>query len=164
MSTAYDSSHRHTNLSRTSVPRHINGRRRGAVRLGRRGAVIAAAIGLGLSASACASDVQSTAPLGTDGPNDPRACEPVNVDLEPQADQQVIVGANDFNFGQSEYRADAGTVTFDVRNNGDDEHELAFLPGGRRVVGGGVTCRAWCRQVQAQRSRLRASRSCGSCR
>ena len=102
-------------------------------RHGRRWTVVAAAIGLGLSVSACASDEQSAASPNTDGPTEPRECEPVNVELEPQASQRVIVGANDFAFGQPEYRAEAGIVTFDVRNEGEAEHELAFLPGGGDV-------------------------------
>ena len=84
--------------------------------------------------SACASGGPDAAPPpDTDGPTEPRECEPVNVDLEPQADQQIAVGANDFAFDQLEYSATAGTITFEVTNNGGEEHELAFLPGGGAV-------------------------------
>lgn len=90
------------------------------------------ALAVGLAVTACGSD-NSAAPPDTGGPNGERPCQPINSDLEAEADQVIEVAATEFSFGQPEFLADAGTITFEVANNGGEEHELAFLPGGGDV-------------------------------
>ncbi len=85
-------------------------------------------------AAACGADDDGAAsPAATAGPDAPRICEPVNVELESVADQTVSITATEFAFADLEYEAVPGTVTFEVANRGGEEHELAFLPGGGDV-------------------------------
>jgi len=90
------------------------------------------ALALGVALTACGAD-DSAAPSGTGGPGDERPCRPINPDLEAQADQGIDVATSEFSFGQDAYLAEAGTITFEVANKGNEEHELAFLPGGGPV-------------------------------
>lgn len=96
-------------------------------------AAVAALAILAIALAGCGSEDGSASPPATDGPGGPRLCEPVNVDLESSADTVVEVQANDFAFDATEYRVDAGVVTFEMTNNGEEAHELAFLPGGGPV-------------------------------
>ncbi len=63
----------------------------------------------------------------------PRECSPVGVELEGQADEIVAVGLDEYSFDPVTLEVQAGTVTFEARNAGNEEHELAFLPGGGDV-------------------------------
>jgi len=79
------------------------------------------------------NDDEGASSSGTVGPDEPRTCEPVNAELETIADQTVEIGASEFAFSDAVYEAAPGTITFEVTNNGGEEHELAFLPGGGDV-------------------------------
>ncbi|MEZ5180152.1 MAG: cupredoxin domain-containing protein [Acidimicrobiales bacterium] len=63
----------------------------------------------------------------------PADCKPVGEDLEAKADQTVEVVLKDYSFDPSEIEVPAGITTFAVKNEGDTNHELAFLPGGGAV-------------------------------
>lgn len=60
-------------------------------------------------------------------------CKPVGEDLEAKADQTVEITLADYSFKPSKLEVPAGITTFEVRNEGDTNHELAFLPGGGDV-------------------------------
>jgi plastocyanin len=61
------------------------------------------------------------------------ACNPVGTDLADDADQTVDVTLRDYAFDPSTIAVDAGVVTFHASNEGDENHELAVLPGGGDV-------------------------------
>lgn len=108
---------------------------------GRRSRRLAASVmagALALVASACGDDGESAAPsVEGDAPADPgegpRGCEPVGVELEGQASETVAVRLDEYAFDPDTIEVGAGTVTFEARNVGEEEHELAFLPGGGDV-------------------------------
>lgn len=60
----------------------------------------------------------------------PRECEPVGEELESGADETVAIGLDEYAFDPSAIEVEAGVVTFAATNTGEEEHELAFLPGG----------------------------------
>lgn len=60
-------------------------------------------------------------------------CSPVNEDLEASADETVEISLVDYAFDPATIEVAAGTVTFAASNDGDEAHELAFLPGGGDV-------------------------------
>lgn len=60
-------------------------------------------------------------------------CSPVNPDLESEAAETVDLVAQDYAFEPAEVEVAAGVVTFAVDNQGEVNHELAFLPGGGDV-------------------------------
>jgi plastocyanin len=64
------------------------------------------------------------------GQGEPRKCEPVGVELEVQATETVAVSLDEYAFDPTPIEVQAGTVTFEADNVGEEEHELAFLPGG----------------------------------
>lgn len=82
--------------------------------------IILVAVGCGEDASAPA-----TAEL--------RACAPVGAELEDEADATVEVALDEYAFSPAALEVGAGVVTFEARNVGEEEHELAFLPGGGEV-------------------------------
>ena len=60
-------------------------------------------------------------------------CQPVGEDLEGDADATVDMVLSDYRFDPATVTVDAGVVTFATTNEGDEAHELAFLPGGGPV-------------------------------
>jgi len=62
-----------------------------------------------------------------------RDCEPVGTELAASADQTVAVDLTEYAFGPAELSVRPGVVTFEARNDGEERHELAFLPGGQDV-------------------------------
>ena len=60
-------------------------------------------------------------------------CAPVNTELEGDAGDEVEIALRDFAFDPGSIDVGAGVVTFVAANVGDEEHELAFLPGGGDV-------------------------------
>lgn len=60
-------------------------------------------------------------------------CAPANEDLEAEATETVTITTTDYKFADAEVTVPAGTVTFEVVNEGPSKHELAFLPGGGEV-------------------------------
>lgn len=58
-----------------------------------------------------------------------RGCESVGEELESEADETVTVGLDEYAFDPSAIEVEAGVVTFAETNGGEEEHELAFLPG-----------------------------------
>lgn len=64
------------------------------------------------------------------GQGEPRACAPVGAELEGQATETIAVSLDEYAFDPSAIEVQAGTVTFEADNVGEEEHELAFLPGG----------------------------------
>ena len=62
-----------------------------------------------------------------------RPCEPVGTELEDEAVGTVSVGLDEYAFDPADLHAPVGMVTFETVNNGDEAHELAFLPGGGEV-------------------------------
>lgn len=82
---------------------------------------------------ASASETASASGSSSAPADEPVDCAPVNSDLETQATQTITVTNTDFEFSPSDLEADAGVITFAVINDGDSNHELAFLPGGGEV-------------------------------
>lgn len=78
------------------------------------------------SASASASGTASGSATGTAEAE----CSPVGEDLEAEADETVEITAIDYAFEPADVEVSAGVVTFAVSNEGEENHELAFLPGG----------------------------------
>ena len=60
-------------------------------------------------------------------------CSPVGVDLEADATETVKITLVDHGFEPDAVEVAAGTVTFEVTNDGKEAHELAILPGGGDV-------------------------------
>lgn len=58
------------------------------------------------------------------------ACSPVGEELEADAAETVDITATEYEFDPSTVSVSAGIVTFAVTNAGNQNHELAFLPGG----------------------------------
>jgi plastocyanin len=81
------------------------------------------------SGSASGSGSGSGSASGTEAAE----CKPVGTDLEADATRTVEMGATEYAFDPSELTVPAGVVTFEVENNGSQNHELAFLPGGGEV-------------------------------
>lgn len=61
------------------------------------------------------------------------ACAPVGEDLEASADETVDVDLSEYAFDPQDIEVEAGTVTFATTNSGEENHEMAFLPGGGEV-------------------------------
>jgi len=74
------------------------------------GAVAFAAV-IGLSLAACGGDGSSSAPSASDPGGDP---------------SQVTVVAHDISFPEDTYRAEAGMVAIEYRNEGSIEHTLVI--------------------------------------
>ena len=89
---------------------------------------VALAVPLLLAAGACGGDSDGGAEA-----SGPRPCEPVGVDLEKDATQTVRVVLDEYILDPSEVAVKPGTITFATENVGEEEHELAFLPGGKPV-------------------------------
>lgn len=62
-----------------------------------------------------------------------KECEAVGEDLEAEADETVALELRDYEFDPADIEVDAGVVTFATSNEGQEAHELAFLPGGGDV-------------------------------
>lgn len=60
-------------------------------------------------------------------------CSPVGEDLEADADETVDIGLVEYAFVPDIIEVAAGTVTFAASNEGAENHEVAFLPGGGDV-------------------------------
>ena len=60
-------------------------------------------------------------------------CTPVNPDMEDDAHTTVEIELLDFEFVPDAIEVESGIVTFEVTNNGEEPHEVAFLPGGGAV-------------------------------
>lgn len=60
-------------------------------------------------------------------------CSPVNPELEAEAQEAVVIEALDYAFDPAQVEAPAGVTTFTLENVGEENHELAFLPGGGEV-------------------------------
>lgn len=61
------------------------------------------------------------------------ACDPVGSELEGEAHETVAVDLTEYAFAPSAIEVPAGVVTFEASNTGEEDHELAFLPGGAEV-------------------------------
>lgn len=98
----------------------------------RRWPVVALSVGLALASAmtACSDDDGSS--VAVDNAAN-RACEPVAPELEGQAVETVQVTLEDYQFAPADLAAPAGIVTFSALNQGSENHELAFLPGGGEV-------------------------------
>lgn len=70
---------------------------------------------------------------GADSATEPAECSPVGADLAGRAAEKVPVELRDFSFSPATLSARPGVVTFNTRNTGAENHELAFLPGGGEV-------------------------------
>jgi plastocyanin len=88
------------------------------------------ASGSGASGSgACEEEGEVTG----DAASGPAECSPVGEDLAGDADSSVDIQLLDYAFAPTEVEVDAGVVTFHAENAGDENHELAVLPGGGDV-------------------------------
>lgn len=60
-------------------------------------------------------------------------CSPVGEDLEAEADETVDLSLVEYSYVPDIVEVAAGTVTFAATNEGTENHEVAFLPGGGDV-------------------------------
>lgn len=81
---------------------------------------------LALVLTACGDDDDNEAAVA-------RECAAVGTDLEGDATESVEIALDEYGFGPAAIDVDAGTVTFATSNEGEELHELAFLPGGGEV-------------------------------
>ncbi len=96
---------------------------------------------LALAVTGCGEDADDASDPSTtvageataDPAGQARGCDPVGTELEDEADETVAVGLDEYAFDPSALEVEAGTVTFTATNTGEEEHELAFLPGGGNV-------------------------------
>lgn len=90
---------------------------------------------LGSSEAGSASGSASASGSGSaSAPADePAECVPVNPDLESEATETLQIDLKDYRFSQDEYEVGSGVVTFVAMNEGNVNHEVAFLPGGGDV-------------------------------
>lgn len=87
---------------------------------------------IGESSGSASGSVSASGSASASGIGDGE-CVPVNPELEQQADETVAITALDYGFAPSNVEVSAGVVTFEVINEGNEKHELAFLPGGGEV-------------------------------
>ena len=92
------------------------------------GSVTSEGGGSGSSASASGSASGSASASAAEA-----ACSPVGADLEDEATETVEVALRDDAFSPGSITVPAGVVTFAATNEGEEDHELAFLPGGSEV-------------------------------
>ena len=85
--------------------------------------------GTGDGATASGSGAASGAASGSASAE----CSPVGTELEDQATETISLTTDEYAFSRNDFEATAGIVTFEVTNQGDEPHELAFLPGGGEV-------------------------------
>lgn len=85
------------------------------------------------SGEASGSGSGSGAGSGSGSGTTETACAPVGEDLEADADETVEVQLLDYAFAPPEIAVAPGVVTFATTNDGTENHELAFLPGGDEV-------------------------------
>ena len=94
---------------------------------------IAAVGAVALLLAACGDDAESSGEEVTGDAVSDRPCVPVGSELEAEAVATVEVGLDEYTFDPTALEAPTGVVTFETTNNGDEPHELAFLPGGGEV-------------------------------
>jgi plastocyanin len=95
----------------------------------------AAALGVAalLLLTACGDDDEDAGVAADAASAEPRPCAPVGEDLEAEAVEVVEVALDEYSFSPTPLAVPAGVVTFAAENVGEEEHELAFLPGGGGV-------------------------------
>lgn len=86
------------------------------------------ASGSGSASGGSASGSGSASGVGTD--SGAATCIPVGTDLEGDATETIDVTLEEYAFNPSAISVDAGTITFAATNDGEENHEIAFLPGG----------------------------------
>lgn len=93
---------------------------------------IAAVAAIALALAGCGDDDVTSDGVTGDAASD-RPCVPVGPELEADAVATVEVGLDEYTFTPATLEAPAGLVTFATTNDGEEAHELAFLPGGGEV-------------------------------
>ena len=95
--------------------------------------IVVALVCAALSLGGCGGDdtADSEATEAAEGGDE--TCEPVNPELEGDADQTVPITLTDYQFAPPAVEVAAGTITFATSNEGGEAHELAVLPGGGEV-------------------------------
>lgn len=83
--------------------------------------------------SGSASGSESGSGSGSGSASGVATCSPVGEDLEAEATETVTMDLVDFGFEPSDFEVAAGIVTFETTNVGEEDHELAVLPGGGEV-------------------------------
>lgn len=103
--------------------------------IARRVAMLSVATLLGFSGCGGGDDEGATGTgVGTDSGDSKEAeCAPVGDDLQDVATETVAIQLDEYAFAPTMTEVDAGVVTFSATNVGDENHELAFLPGGGEV-------------------------------
>lgn len=95
--------------------------------------VLALVIALGAAACGGDDDQATGNGVGADTPTEGAACNPVGEELEADADTTVGIDLQEYAFVPASVEVEAGVVTFAAENVGEEDHELAFLPGGGEV-------------------------------
>jgi len=85
------------------------------------------------SASGSGSGSASGSGSGSASGVEEATCRAVGEDLEGEATETVDIVLRDYEFDPSSVEVAAGVVTFAATNEGEEPHELAFLPGGGDV-------------------------------
>ncbi len=82
--------------------------------------------------TACGDDGKDDG-VATDSATEAATCAPVGTELEASALRTVALELKEFSFAPSTVEIGGGIVTFDAKNAGTLNHEVAFLPGGGDV-------------------------------
>ena len=85
---------------------------------------------LGVALLGCGDDADDDA---ADEGGDEPTCVPVAPELEADAAEVVEISLEEYAFTPNAITVPAGVVTFEASNDGEQFHELAFLPGGGDV-------------------------------
>ena len=86
-----------------------------------------------LALAACGDDDDPGGGEVTGDAASDRPCVPVGKELAADAVATMEVGLDEYAFDPAALEAPAGIVTFATTNDGEQAHELAFLPGGGDV-------------------------------
>ena len=89
--------------------------------------------GAGVRDSGSASASGSGSGSGSGSSTAAAECSPVGEALEAEADETVDLSLVEYSFVPDIVDVAAGTVTFAATNEGTENHEVAFLPGGGDV-------------------------------
>jgi len=83
--------------------------------------------------TASASGAGSGSGSGSASGTEEAQCNPVGPEREDAAEQTVEIELTNYAFAPDVVEVEPGVVTFVATNSGDENHELAFLPGGGEV-------------------------------
>lgn len=94
---------------------------------------LAMALVVSVGVAACGDGGDDGGDVAADTAAEPAACSPVGEDIQSGAARTVDVVLDEFSFTPATITVAPGITTFAARNQGTENHEVAFLPGGGEV-------------------------------